>query len=130
MVDVGEEGGGEQCGVLGVLQEDAAAAVLAHVPPQTLLLCSTVNHALQNISLSMLSLISVVDLSVLDGSLQVAGHMGGLDMYSQYWSVRKAYRSGRGALCAEQLRLMLHCIPSLTALSLRGRLLRSARDFG
>ena len=51
-------------GVLGMLPEDASAAVLAHVSAPALLLCSVASRPLQKMAYGFLSALTELDLSV------------------------------------------------------------------
>ena len=51
-------------GVLGMLPEDASAAVLAHVSAPALLLCSVASRPLQKMAHGFLSALTELDLSV------------------------------------------------------------------
>ena len=122
-------------GVLGMLQEDMTAAVLVHVPAPALMLCSAVNRPLREMADGLLSTLTELDLSLrgnVDGE-----HIHGLDTFAACASVRKACQSsqlealshlpsvsrGGQPLCAQSLRSIIRRLPSLTTLSLRGRLL-------
>jgi len=112
---------------LGGLPYDLAAAVLAHVHPLALFRCSLLNRSLRAISLDI-----CLQLTKLDLSLHIESAVGiyardeqGLDTFTECAAVREACQLlSREPLHQKDLFLILKRIPTLTMLSMRGRLLQ------
>ena len=115
---------------LGGLPYDLAAAVLAHVHPLALFRCSLLNRSLRAICLDL-----CLQLTILDLSLHIESAVGiyardeqGLDTFTECAAVREACQLlSREPLHQKDLFLILKRIPTLTMLSMRGRLLQVDR---
>jgi hypothetical protein len=119
--------GSRRAGVLGVLPEDAAAAVLAHVPPPALLRCAVLSCSLRILCRDVLQNLSALDLS-LQSAFQQAGAvqhglfaLGSLETYEDFAAVRESVVLLREPLRHDHLGALLRRMPNLSRLSLQGR---------
>ena len=122
--------GGAGVGVLGILPGDAAALVLGKLGPPSLLACAALSRTLRVMCNEAIFALSVLDLSV---QLYASGThglfaAGSLERYDDFAAVGACALPKREPLCQDRLAALLRRMPSLSRMSLKGRLLVNHRE--